>query len=157
MFHIWKSSINHRTFGRGQTWDIEDHFITELTRENSMWKKKILVNHVWPLLVNHATLWTVARQAPLPFLCPWNSPGKNTGVGSHSLLQGSSWPRDQTQVSHIAGGFFTMGSPLYSTKNFVQYPVINHNGKNILKNVLESLNHFSVQQKLTLWINYTSM
>jgi len=20
-------------------------------------------------------------------LCPWNSPGKNTGVGSHSLLQ----------------------------------------------------------------------
>ena len=22
------------------------------------------------------------------FLCPWDSPGKNTGVGSHSLLQG---------------------------------------------------------------------
>ena len=22
-------------------------------------------------------------------LCPWNSPGKNTGVGSHSFLQGS--------------------------------------------------------------------
>ena len=22
-------------------------------------------------------------------LCPWNSPGKNTGVGIHSLLQGS--------------------------------------------------------------------
>ena len=21
-------------------------------------------------------------------LCPWNSPGKNTGVGSHTLLQG---------------------------------------------------------------------
>ena len=21
-------------------------------------------------------------------LCPWNSPGQNTGVGSHSLLQG---------------------------------------------------------------------
>ena len=32
-----------------------------------------------------------------------NSPGKNTGVGSHSLLQGSSLPRDQTQVSYIAG------------------------------------------------------
>ena len=28
--------------------------------------------------------WTVA----LSFLCPWNSPGKNPGVGSHSLLQG---------------------------------------------------------------------
>ena len=28
------------------------------------------------------TLWTVA------LLCPRDSPGKNTGVGSHSLLQG---------------------------------------------------------------------
>ena len=25
---------------------------------------------------------------PVRLLCPWNSPGKNTGVGSHSLLQG---------------------------------------------------------------------
>ena len=25
---------------------------------------------------------------PSRLLCPWNSPGKNTGVGSHSLLQG---------------------------------------------------------------------
>ena len=25
---------------------------------------------------------------PARFLSPWNSPGKNTGVGSHSLLQG---------------------------------------------------------------------
>ena len=33
-----------------------------------------------------ATPWTVAaHQDPL---CPWNSPGKNTGMGSHSLLQG---------------------------------------------------------------------
>ena len=32
-------------------------------------------------------------------LYPWNSPGKNTGVGCHFLLQGSSQPRDQTHVS----------------------------------------------------------
>ena len=32
---------------------------------------------------------------------------KNTGVGSLSLLRGSSQPRDRSQVSHIAGGFFT--------------------------------------------------
>ena len=25
---------------------------------------------------------------PARLLCPWNSPGKNTAVGSHSLLQG---------------------------------------------------------------------
>ena len=30
------------------------------------------------------TLWSVVHQA----LCPWDSPGKNTGVGCHALLQG---------------------------------------------------------------------
>ena len=38
---------------------------------------------------------------------PWNFPGQNTGMGSLSLLQGSSQPRDQTHVSRIADGFFT--------------------------------------------------
>ena len=32
---------------------------------------------------------------------------KNTGVASLSLLQGIFWPRNQTGVSCIAGGFFT--------------------------------------------------
>ena len=40
-----------------------------------------------------------------PTLC--NPPGQNTGVGSLSFLQGSSQFGDQTQVSHITGGFFT--------------------------------------------------
>ena len=31
-------------------------------------------------------------------LCPWDFPGKNTGVSSHSL-RGSSWPRDRIWVS----------------------------------------------------------
>ena len=39
--------------------------------------------------------------------CPWNSPGQNAGVGSLSLLQGSSQTRDWTQVSGIVRGFFT--------------------------------------------------
>ena len=25
---------------------------------------------------------------PARLLCPWNSPGKNTGVGCHAVLQG---------------------------------------------------------------------
>ena len=37
-----------------------------------------------------------------------DSPGKNTGVGCHALLQESSQPRDQTEVSHTAGVFFTI-------------------------------------------------
>ena len=33
------------------------------------------------------SLWPHGPQ-PSRLLCPWNSPDKNTGVGSHSLLQG---------------------------------------------------------------------
>ena len=40
---------------------------------------------------------------PRGLYSPWDSPGQNTGVGGLSLLQGI-FP---TQVSHIAGGFFT--------------------------------------------------
>ena len=36
-------------------------------------------------------------------LCPWDSPGKDTGVGSHPVLQGSSWSTDQTLISCIEG------------------------------------------------------
>ena len=36
-----------------------------------------------------------------PGSCPWNFPGKNTGVGCHFLLQGIFSPRNQTRVSCI--------------------------------------------------------
>ena len=35
-----------------------------------------------------ATPWTVVYP-PARLLCPWNSPGRNDGVGSHFLLQGT--------------------------------------------------------------------
>ena len=34
------------------------------------------------------SLWSHGLQ-PASLLCPWDSPGKNTGVGCHALLQGS--------------------------------------------------------------------
>ena len=38
-----------------------------------------------------------------------DSPGKNTGVGCHALLQGRrDPPRDQTLFSHVAGRFFSI-------------------------------------------------
>ena len=45
--------------------------------------------------------------SPLGSSVHGNPPGKNTGVGCHVLLQGFSQPRDRTQVSCIAGRFFT--------------------------------------------------
>ena len=55
---------------------------------------------------------------------PWISPGWNTGKGSLSLLRGSSQPRDQTQVSCIAGRFFTSWSHKGSPRilEWVVYP-----------------------------------
>ncbi len=35
-------------------------------------------------------------------LCPWNSPGKNTGVGYHFLLQGIFLTQGQTCISCIS-------------------------------------------------------
>ena len=47
--------------------------------------------------------------------CSWpgssvhgHSPGRNTGVGCHAFLQETFPNRDQTQVSHTAGRFFTV-------------------------------------------------
>ena len=37
----------------------------------------------------------------------WNSPGQNMEWVAFPFSRGSSQPRDQTQVSRIAGGFFT--------------------------------------------------
>ena len=45
-------------------------------------------------------------------LCPWNSPGKNTGGGCHAVLQGifstlGLNPRQDLRSPALAGGFFT--------------------------------------------------
>jgi len=43
-------------------------------------KPKVLAAQLCPTLCDSLELSSL--------LCPWNSPGKNTGVGSHSLFQG---------------------------------------------------------------------
>ena len=51
---------------------------------------------------------------PAKILCPWQSRGKNTGVGCHVLLQGS-LPNPGIELASLkslalAGGFFTTGA-----------------------------------------------
>ena len=43
----------------------------------------------WLLLLScvKSCLWRPHRQQPTRVLCPWDSPGKNTGVGCHFILQ----------------------------------------------------------------------
>jgi len=43
---------------------------------------------------------------PARLLHPWDFLGKNTGMGCHFHLQGSSWSRDRTWVFHTAGELF---------------------------------------------------
>ena len=69
-----------------------------------------------------------------------------------AFFRGSSWTRDQTQVSRIAGRFFTVWAtreaPMYSMGNYIQYSVINHDRKEHKKNV--HVHAKSLQSCLTL-------
>ena len=71
---------------------------------NIIWKWSESVSH--SVVSVSAITWTATR-----LLCPRDSPGKNTGVGCHSLLQDILQPSDQIWVSHNAGGFFTIWAP----------------------------------------------
>ena len=42
---------------------------------------------VFSLSVVSDSLWAHGLLSPTRLLCPWDSPGKNTGVGCHSFLQ----------------------------------------------------------------------
>ena len=65
-------------------------------------------HRLWKSLSHVQLFVTPLTIQSMEFYSPWNSTGQNTGVSYHALLQGSSHPRDQTQVSHIAGRFFTV-------------------------------------------------
>ena len=69
-------------------------------------KVKVKVKSLSRVLL-FATPWTVAYQAPLSM----GLPGKNTGVGCHFLLQGSSQPRDRTRVSCMEADALTSEPP----------------------------------------------
>ena len=50
-----------------------------------------LPGHLLLCSVSHSVISDSLRlQGPQParFLCPWDSPGKNNGMGSHAFLQG---------------------------------------------------------------------
>ena len=59
------------------------------------------------VLSHLATPWTVAGQTP----CPWNFPGKNTGVGCHSYSRGCIsciGSQDSLPLSHLGCPFFLL-------------------------------------------------
>ena len=61
----------------------------------------------YPIQVNESCSVVSDSWRPHRLYSPWNSLGQNTGAGNLSLLQGIFPTWDQTQVSRIAGRFFT--------------------------------------------------
>ena len=64
----------------------------------------------------NSPMWPVPTRLP----CPWDFPGKNTGVGCHFLLQGIFLTRDQTRVSCIDRRVVYhechLGTPIFSMR-----------------------------------------
>ena len=56
-------------------------------------------SHAHVQLLNHVQLFATHRLQPASLLCPWDFPGKNTGVGCHFLPRGSSPVSSQTHIS----------------------------------------------------------
>ena len=54
------------------------------------------------IVFSHVCLFATLRTQPAGILCPWDSPGKNTGVGFHALLQGI-FPTQQSLLKTQAG------------------------------------------------------
>ena len=86
------------------------------------------------------SLWPNKLQlARLP--CPWNSPGKNTGVGSHSFLQGIFLTQGLNPGLLHAGGFLTVS------------PVSFEPHISMMKTVLHNLLFiFKIRRKLTCFL-----
>ena len=53
---------------------------------SGLWRKQAL--RCVLVTQSYLTLCDPMDLQPAKLLCPWDSPGKNTGVGYHSLLQG---------------------------------------------------------------------
>ena len=66
---------------------------------------KLYLNPVLCLVIQLCSTCVPMDCSPSGSSVHGDSPGKNTSVGCHALLQGSFQSRDQTQVSCIAGGF----------------------------------------------------
>ena len=69
-----------------------------------------------------ATLWIIAHHG---VLCPWGSPGKNTGVGFHALLRGN-FPTQGSNLHpscflHWQVGPLSLAPPGKSLDNSIRY------------------------------------
>ena len=81
--HDWAISLSLFTFmHRRRKWQPTPVFLPG----ESQGQRSLVGFCLWGHRVGHN--WSNLAAAAGLYLCPWNSPGKNTGVGCHFLLQG---------------------------------------------------------------------
>ena len=81
--------------------------ITQTIWQIHKWEKRVLEDHMCLVVQSRQTFCDPVDCSPPGSTVHGNSPSKNTELGCHALSRGPSQPRDQTQVSSIAGRFFT--------------------------------------------------
>ena len=74
---------------------------TSISSENGYFPYRILFYSLSSSLCLHVVLVSHVQLFARP-LCPWDSPGKNSGVGCHSLPQGIFPTQDRTHVSYVS-------------------------------------------------------
>ena len=109
------------------------------------WKCELL-SHVW--LFCH-----LMDCQPTRLPCLWNSPDKNTEVGSHSLVWGFSQPRDQARVSCIAGRFLP-SEP--RGKPHLDHAYLQYNFKMLSNNIVRRWETRKLMRKAGWWLGFAS-
>ena len=84
---------------------------------------------------------------------PCNPPGQNTRAGSHSLLRGSFQPREQTQVSHLAGRSLPSEPPGKPSSACYKVPQINLVPNNAV--IYSGLLCENIKKNPLLYLNYS--
>ena len=107
---------------------------------HQIFKKETQATIIWKW--KWKSLSCVTLCDPCGLYSPWNSPGQNTGWVAFPFSRGSSQPRDWTQVSCIAGGFFTSWATrevlcfLYTAKKIINKTKLTDWGKIFANDVI---------------------
>ena len=120
--------------------DLEIIILSEVSQKrktNTIWyhlyvESKIV--HKWTYLLNRNRLTDIENRVMV---------AKEEGKG------GLDWEFGTSRCKLLYIGWINKKVLLYSTGNYIQYPVTNHNGKEYEKKMYVWLNHFAVYQKLT--------
>ena len=98
---------------------------------------------------------------PARLLCLWDSPGKNTGVGSHSLFQGIFWTKGSNpgllHCSWLLYHLSHQGSPISSLRRdflqILQLQLIQTENMTLYTGSLSFSLYFTLALSLHLWLS----